>query len=686
MARAKGDRAAALDGALLGAAMTRAVTLEQIQSAARDRPLERRLEVREINEDARTVELSFASEVPVRRWFGDEVLSCEPGAIRLDRLVSGGALLMDHDWRDQVGVVESVSIGDDRRARAVVRFSRSARGQEVFQDVLDGIRQLVSVGYEIRGYSVEERQGLPDLVTVTDWEPYEISIVSVPADATVGVGRAHQPLSNPPEERAREAGEGDASQQAPVVAPPLERGAAMERTLRDRDGNLVRARVDAAGEIVEVLEIIERADAGIREAIGRGEAAERTRVASILQMGDQYGAQDLAREFATGNRTAEDFRAALLERMKTNRGGALTEANPGVGLTEAEAGRFSIVRALRALANPQDRAAREAAAFEFEVSEAAAARMGRTAQGVMVPPEVLTRPLVPADGSRALTTGTAGGAATGGHLISTQLLTSSFVDILRNRSIMMQLATPLTGLVGLIDIPKLIEGQTGYWIGEDDSAPETSIALGQMTMSPKTCAGLTEITRRMLMQSSMDVEALVRADLARAIGQTIDLAGLYGTGTGNQPLGVSKHTGINVVEFGGAASGGAKLPTFGEVVKMETEVAADNADVAAMAYVFNARMRGHMKTTEKFAGTGRTIWEEGGTVNGYRGEVTNQVVAEDLFFGNWADAILGTWGGLDITIDPFTHSAKGRLRIVAMQDVDWGVRRVESFCYGTDSN
>ncbi len=121
-------------------------------------------------------------------------------------------------------------------------------------------------------------------------------------------------------------------------------------------------------------------------------------------------------------------------------------------------------------------------------------------------------------------------------------------------------------------------------------------------------------------------------------------------------------------------------------MKMESEIAADNADVNGMAYVMNSGMRGHFKTTEKFSGTsGNTIWEQGGTVNGYGSEVTNQISAGDLFFGNFADLIIGMWGGLDLTVDPYSLSKSGGTRIVVFQDVDMAVRRVESFCLGRDA-
>ena len=143
------------------------------------------------DEAARTVTLAFASETPYDRWWGTEILECTPAAMRLGRLQTGANLLCDHDTRDVVGVVESISIGADRVGRAVVRFGKSARAEEVFQDVLGGIRQNVSVGYMIhKAVLVETLEGR-ETYRVTDWEPYEVSLVSVPADATVGVGRPH---------------------------------------------------------------------------------------------------------------------------------------------------------------------------------------------------------------------------------------------------------------------------------------------------------------------------------------------------------------------------------------------------------------------------------------------------------------------------------------------------------------
>lgn len=659
--------------AITGAYFQRSVTPEQINK--RDGGVFRQAEVtRVMDEEKRTVELAFSSEAEVERWFGMEVLSHDPGAMRTERLENGAAVLLNHDWGDQVGVVESINIGTDRRGRAVVRFGKGARASEIFQDVLDGIRRHVSVGYKVHRVEVEERAGMADLVTVTDWEPFEISLVSVPADPTVGVGRS---MEETPEDNGSRSDNTDDNLGNPNDKEPAD----MEKILRDAQGNLVRALVDEDGNITKVLETLEKAGEGERAAQRTGSETERNRVRSIMDMAEEYGAEDLARDAVKGNTSVADFQRQLLDHLNAERNKPLSdETGADIGMSDNEVRQFSFIRALRALANPTDRKAQEAAAFEYEASRAAAERAGKEPEGILVPADVLRR---------ALNTSTSGSAAgdTGGYSVSTDLMSQSFVEMLRNRAVLMQLGTTMGGLVGNIAIPRQSAGATGYWIGEDEDATEDGLELDQIGMTPKTVGALSEVTRKLLMQSSLDVEALIRRDLANALALTIDAAGFYGTGSANQPRGIANTSGINAVDFAGATSGGTGvLPTYAEVVAMESAIAADNADVNSMAYVMNSGMRGHFKTTQKFSGTdGSPIWEPGNTVNGYGTQVTNQIQAGDMFFGNFADLLIGMWGGLDLTVDPYTHSAKGRMRVVAMQDVDFVLRRVESFCLGRDA-
>lgn len=166
----------------------------------KNRKLTRFLDVssKAINEKDRTAVLAFSSESPYERDFGIEILDHSPESVNLQRLKDGAPLLVDHDHTDHIGVVERVFLGEDKVGRVVVRFGTSARAQEVFSDVLEGIRRHVSVGYQISDYRLEEqatRSGEPDIYRVTNWTPYEVSLVSVPADHSVGIGRSHSILT-----------------------------------------------------------------------------------------------------------------------------------------------------------------------------------------------------------------------------------------------------------------------------------------------------------------------------------------------------------------------------------------------------------------------------------------------------------------------------------------------------------
>jgi hypothetical protein len=145
-----------------------------------------------VDKGKRIVELSFSSEEPVERFWGIEILDHREGSVNLNRLKKSGPLLMDHKKDDQIGVIEETWIDSFlRKGFANVRFSKSGKGNDVFQDVLDGIRSNVSVGYQIDEVVLEkEEKDKLSTYRVTRWEPYEISMVSIPADISVGIGRS----------------------------------------------------------------------------------------------------------------------------------------------------------------------------------------------------------------------------------------------------------------------------------------------------------------------------------------------------------------------------------------------------------------------------------------------------------------------------------------------------------------
>ena len=566
--------------------------------------------------EERTFEFPFSSEYPVARYFGNEILSHEGKAADLSRLNDGAPLLFNHNPDRVIGVVERAYIdGNKRRGYARVRFSRNPFAQEILSDVKDGVLRNVSFGYSID--KMEER-GSGDFVA-TAWSPYEISVVSVPADPGVGIGRSLE--------------DDNAASAAPTPDPIP----SMENTTPD----LAVVRAEAA-------------------------EAERARISDITSLCTKHGMEDLGRQMVESGRSIDEARAAVLDKLNIPQETVTMQA-ADIGLSEKESRSFSFLRAINYLSNPTDRSAREAAAFEIEASEAAAAKLGRQSRGITIPQDVLRRDL------------NVGTASAGGNLVATDLDAGSFIDLLRNASALDQAgATVLTGLTGNVAIPRQSGAATAYWVNESGSPTESQQTVDQVSLVPRTVAAYTDFSRRLMIQSSIDVENMVRSDLASVIALKIDAAGLYGTGSNSEPLGLKNTTGIGTEDFAAAA------PTFAEVVALESDVATANALLGTPVYLMNAAMRGNLKTTKKDAGSGIFIMENG-EVNGYRGVLSNQVASGDLWFGNFADLIIGYFSGLDLMVDPYTHSTSGTVRVVAMQDCDIAIRHPESFSRGNDT-
>jgi HK97 family phage major capsid protein/HK97 family phage prohead protease len=594
---------------------------------------------RAVNEEARTVSLSFSSEAPYRRWWGIEILDHTPSSVRLDRLKSGGPLLIDHQnsIRNQVGIIESVEICADRVGRAVVRFGSDAESDAVFQKVKDGIVRNVSVGYIIhRAELVGDDDGV-EIYRVTDWEPLEISLVAVPADTSVGIDRSF------------DGGED--------VIQIIEKEKQVENTtVNQPEVNIEAIRVEAVN-------------------------SERKRVEEIMALGEMHakrGGDRIAAEALRNGWSVDEFKRKLLEHLANQ---PLPTAE--IGMTDKEARQFSFLRAINALANPLDRKAQEAAAFEREVSDAVAQKMGRPAGGFFVPVEVQQRDLA------------VGTPSAGGYLVATDLLATNFIDMLRNRLVVMSAgAQMLTGLVGNIAIPRQTGGATAYWVAEGVAPTESQPTFDQVVMSPKTVAAFTDINSQLLLQSSISVEMMVRDELAKTIAAAIDLAAINGSGSGAEPRGVLNTTGIG--DVAGGTNGAA--PTWAHIVALETLISVANADVGSMVYVTNAKVRGKLKTTTKVATSGDTmVWENNDApVNGYRALVSNQVpsnltkgtsvgVCSAIIFGNWSDLIIGQWGALDLMVDPYTQATSRVVRVIAHQNVDIAVRHPQSFAAMKDA-
>ncbi len=577
-----------------------------------------------VNEEARTVELSFSSEEPAQRAFGTEVLDHASESVRLQRLNTGGALLVDHNTSDQVGVVEKAYLGSDRRGRAVVRFSRSARAEEIFRDVIDGIRSSISVGYRILK-AVVERNGKDEIYRAVDWEPLEISLVSVPMDVSVGVGRTHS---------------------------------------EDFETEIIYRHY----EEIKVMETVVQKDEA-QQTAAQVREQELARIKFIQRTGELHNLPEtMVREALNSGTSVEDFREQALAKIAQCK----PTQTPDLGLTPTETQRFSLTRAIRALADNNW----ALAPFEAECSRAIAQRVGSPKfGGFLVPYEVQKRKFANQH-QRDLTVGT---LTAGGYLVETELAAGSFIELLRNQAKVVQLgARMLPGLVGNVSVPRQTSAATAYWVSENAALTESQLALGQIALLPKTIGGYTEISRQLLMQSTPAADMLVMEDIGQIIAIGIDLAAINGSGASGQPLGVMNVSGVGSVD-------GTTID-WAKVVEFETDVSAANADVASMAYLAPAGVRGLLKTRFKDTSTGISLW--GGLVgnnemNGYRAEVSNQVPAARMIFGDWSQIVIGEWGTLEISLNPFANFQAGTIGIRGFQTCDIAVRQAGAFSVST---
>lgn len=577
-----------------------------------------------IDAQARTVPLAFSSETPYERYFGTEILDHTPAAVRLGRLDDAGAVLLDHDTTRHVGVVEKVAIGTDRVGRAIVRFGKSAEAEAAFQDVQDGIRKHVSVGYFIHRMVMEEQTDGVETYRVTDWEPIEISLVAIPADPSVGVGRAAEP----------------------EVSTVIVRNVADDPKPKPKQ------------EIKIMNTVVTKEPAEL----------ERERTSALLDLGQQFAKylkdKDVADAIRNGQ-SVDQFRDVIMAKMQT----AHTDtSNVRIGMNAKEIQRYSFSRAIAAAitgnwAN---------AGLERSASEAVGKMVGATPEGFFVPYEAFQRDFNVGTGSEA------------GNLVAVDLRGDLFVDVLRNNLVLAKLGLRiLPGLTSTVDIPKKTVASSIGMVTEIQALTETNPNTGKVTLAPKRMGGFVEYSKQALIQSSMPLEGMLRDDLLQGLAINIQDQVLNGSGAGANMRGIRNTSGIGSV-VGGA--NGATLG-WTHIVGLESACANVNAEPDQYSgYLINTKARGTLKTQQKATNL-PFIWDNGEQpLNGYRAAVSNSVpsnltkgtsttVCSSVLFGSdWSMAVLGLFGAPDITVDPYSLATTGQVRVTLNHFADHQVR------------
>ena len=622
-----------------------------------------------VTQETRTVQLSISSSQPIEQWFATEILEHRDGSVNLSRAKSGGQVLFNHNPDDYIGVIQECWLDPGtERCYAIVRFDTHPRAEQIFTSVQSGILRNVSIGYQVKEWAIEEgnKKDLNPTVRATSWELLEVSFVSVPADPSVGVDRSF-----------------------PMTDPTEPEGETVEETLPDEAG------AEPAEPSTQIL-IQENKPVEIPTELLE---AERSRTASLIALGDKHSLKkELVQQWIANGVDLQSARSQVLDLIQSQSAqkDQVAPLNP-LGLSNREKESYSIARALHNRLQLMEGKA-PAQGLELEVHRAIEAKLGRPTEGIYVPARDLNWGLNTRGYYGQRDTMQTGQDTLGGNLVDTELRSSEFIDALRNRAMISRLgARMLSGLQGNLDIPRQSGVTTTYWVAEGGTITESNLTIDLISMRPRDLTCLTSVTRRMLMQGSLDVEALIRFDMLQQMALGIDLAAISGTGISNQPLGILNYPGVNSVAIG--ANGGA--PAWSHLVQLETEIAVDNADDGTCYYLTNARTRGKLKTTAKVTGQDVFLWtdsptEKGmGMINGYGAAVSNQVPSNgtkgsgsslsSIIFGDFSQLLIGEWGVLEIMPNPYGQGyPSGSVQIRTMVTVDVVPRRPQYFAVITD--
>lgn len=604
---------------------------------------EMQVDAQAIDKEKRTARFSFSSEALIRTvdWTDllgwaefYEVLGHEKGEADLSRLNNGGAVRDGH-WGDQVGKTFDATL-EEKRGLTSVLYSRNQRATEILNDVVDGIRQNVSVGYRVLEYRHEGyRDGIPVLRAVR-WEAIHVAHVPDPADATVGVGRSK--------------GE---EKQHDVVVKLLK-----ERAMSDQ---IVAPPAPVAQVDVKVV---------TREALER----ERKRIGEIRAIAD---AED---KKSHNPKIREEEKRAIESGMEHGDFGLRVLALQGeiqplsaippthLDMPKTDVRKYSILKALRG----EDGLEREC--HQALLKRGIEPKKG----GILIPWDVQSRQV------QQVAVG-----ADGGFLVNTQ--NAGFIDLLRPNPVCRQAGMQvISGLRDNISMVRQTASTTAFWIGENVTTTASVLQLGNLVMSPHTISACTRMTRQLMMQSDPSIEMLVANDIRMVLEAAVDRAVLHGTG-GVQPIGIAATAGINTPT--------AAAFVYASAIAWETAIEAANAmSVGLPVWVTTPAVKGTLKARPKAVATANYIingvavpgtadrpLQSFDEMNGYRVFPSTQVVANGVFFGVFSTVVLGEWGVLELKyVDQGANYRAGEGEILAFYDVDTAVRQPAAFDYNNN--
>lgn len=592
-------------------------------------------QTRSINTENRTATLVASSEEAVERSFGLEILSHRSEDIDMSFIASGKApLLYNHNDDLQIGKIERFYLDEEsKRTIADVKFSRNKLANEIFTDVADDIRNNVSIGYQVLG--MRKVQDASEPTFAVRFKPLEVSIVSIPADPTVGVVRDGN-------------SESDVNRDQDVETTNINNSIKKERKMSEEN---TTPKVE----------------------VSRNDIAKDN--AQILEMGDAFGQEKLARDFVGKGASVNEFRSALLGKIKESKEEvALTN----VDMSAKEQRDYSILNVIRA----QVTGNWDEAGLEKEVSDTIAKRIGKSARGVYLPQNIDYA-------QRDLTKGT---NSAGGFLVPENHLGNEFIDRLKAKSVVTEAGARIMQGEGDIVIPKLSSGADNVAFVSEGSAPsESALTFEQVTLSPKGLRGYIDISRILANNSNPSAEQIVRDDLVGTFATKIDQTAIKGGGS-NEPTGIIGNSDVPVVAIG--TNGGAI--TYAKLIDMYKSVINNNAMFSDPKWLINPVTEASLRQTLKSSAdtSSNFIFGDDRKILGYDALVSTNVPGNlskgtgsnlsGIVFGSFDQLMIANFSPVDILVDPYSLSTSGSIRVNAYVDMDLAVRHPEAFAVCKD--
>lgn len=602
--------------------------------------------------------LSFpaSSETEVERYFGVEVLSHDSKAVRLQRIAGGAApLLFNHDWSDPVGMVTGGRVKDGRLYVDAQLFD-TARAADVAKMIDGGLRN-VSIGYEIREMTEDTKK---QRFTATDWEPLEVSIVTVPADASVGIGRANDPEPKPVRVvRAEE-----------VSQPAAPAASVRSIAVSDQVNAAAGAADNKQSTRVDVVE----------DHTNRPDPVtlEKTRKQAIRNLARANQCDDRYVDHWISTGASLEIVADDLLKIQQERGD--TASRTYLDMPKKEVQRYSLMRALRAAQNRDW----TKAGLELEANKEISKRLSklpRAETAFFVPLDVMMRDRQPQGFTRDMTSAGVSGSQ---YLVGTNLMPGSFIELLRNTSVALRMGVRrMSGLVGNVTIPKMTAGNTAYWLADETTQiTESQPTIGQLSLAPKNVAALTELSHQLMQQSTPDAEQLVLDSIARDIALAVDVGILRGSGASGQPTGIATTGSIGSVS-------GTSFYTNAQarILEFQSDVADNNALLDGFGYVTTPTVAANLMNKAELASTGaERLWKGNmstGSLFGYPSMSSGQMASATMMAGWWPSVILAEWGVLELMTNPYSDFTRGLSAVRGWYTCDVGVRYPGAFSYAS---